>query len=55
MAKIADQFGHALQVPEGKAEIQEFDDELPASPILEALALPVAQFLSLVSNCEGDD
>ena len=29
MAKITDQFIRALQVPEGKAEVQEFDDELP--------------------------
>src|SRR5262245_57697023 len=29
MAKITDQFIRALQVPEGKPEVQEFDDELP--------------------------
>jgi len=29
MAKITDQFIRALRVPEGKAEVQEFDDELP--------------------------
>jgi len=29
MAKITDQFIRALQVPEGKPEVQEFDDDLP--------------------------
>src|SRR5262249_21556943 len=29
MAKITDQFIRALQVPEGKPEVQEYDDDLP--------------------------